>query len=83
MHESISAPSIQPLPPVTPTPGEDRRRMAFQVDHPEVGFSPLAFCENPDERWVAYWWSAEEGRPDHVTGPTLGDVLASLVEKFG
>ena len=57
--------------------------MAFQALHPEVGFSPLALCEDPDKRWTAYWWVAEEGRADHATGPTLTDVLDTLAEKFG
>ena len=57
--------------------------MAFQAAHPEVGFSPLPLCEDPEKRWVAYWWAAEDGRPRHVTGRTLTDVLDTLAEEFG
>ena len=81
MHEPTSAPHPAPVPLLDPTPGEDGRRMAFQAAHPEVGFAPLALCEDPGKRWVAYWW-AEEGRAAHVTGPSLGDVLDTLAEEF-
>ena len=83
MQDSTSVPPAQPVPLLDPTPGEDDRRMTFQALHPEVGFSPLAFCEDPRKRWTAYWWAAEEGRACHVTGPTLGDVLDTLADEFG
>ena len=82
MRESTSVPSVNPVPPGVPTPEETGKRIAFQVDHPEVGFSPLPLCDDPEKRWTAYWL-AEDGKPRHVTGPTLGDVLDTLAEKFG
>ncbi len=83
MHQSTSTPYPAPVPPTTPTAEESERREAFQALHPEVGFSPLALCENPEEAWVAYWWDAEKGESRHVPGPNLGDVLDSLAEEFG
>ena len=84
MHEPISVPPVQPS-----TAERTRRRKKTNGGwrsrplHPEVGFSPAAALRGPRERWMAYWWLAEEGRAWHVTGPTLADVLDTLAEEFG
>lgn len=79
MNDRTSAPSAHPVRPGVPTEEETRRRMAFQATHPEVGFAPQSHCGEP---WIAYWLAAD-GKPRHVTGVTLGDVLDSLAEEFG
>ena len=68
-------------PPGTLTPEELRE--LFQAAHPEVGFSRLPHCEDPDKRWVAYWWDAGKGEARHIPGPTLADVLDDLTDVFG
>lgn len=72
MSESNSEPYTVPAPPGTPSREEDRRRMAFQMLHPEVGF---VWRARPEPHWLSYWWDSKQGKPQHREAVTLGDLV--------
>lgn len=80
MSEFSSRASAPPVPPWVPSREEDRRRIAFQMLHPEVGFTYRARPE--PAHWLGYWWDAGQGRPRHETAATLGELVEKIAAGF-